>query len=68
MSYVHRNGRVGGFARDFDPTSPSEAVLTKSRREIMEILEACDLTRCAWSAAQLACCDAKTVERYVAVP
>jgi transposase len=33
----------------------------------MEILEAYDLTRCAWSAAGLAGCDAKTVARYVAV-
>jgi transposase len=33
----------------------------------MEIFEAFDLTRCAWSAAQLAGCDAKTVARYVAV-
>jgi len=41
--------------------------LTKSSREIMEILEAFDLTRCAWSAAELAGCDAKTVARYVAV-
>jgi transposase len=39
----------------------------KSSREIMEILEAFDLTRCAWSAAELAGCDAKTVARYVAV-
>ena len=41
--------------------------MTKSSREIMEILEAFDLTRCAWSAAELAGCDAKTVARYVAV-
>jgi transposase len=40
--------------------------LTKSDREIMEILEAFDLTRCAWSAAQLAGCDPKTVAAYVA--
>ena len=39
----------------------------KSDREIMEILEAFDLTRCAHSAAQLAGCDEKTVARYVAV-
>jgi len=32
----------------------------------MEILEAFDLTRCAWSAGQLAGCDPKTVELYVA--
>jgi transposase len=31
----------------------------------MEILEAFDLTGCAWSAAQLAGCDPKTVTRYV---
>jgi transposase len=32
----------------------------------MEILEAFDLTRCAWSAAQLVGCDPKTVGAYVA--
>lgn len=31
----------------------------------MEILSTYDLTRCAWSAAQLAGCDPKTVQRYV---
>jgi transposase len=41
--------------------------LAKSAREIMEILEAFDLTRCAWSAAQLVGCDPKTVAAYVAV-
>ena len=41
--------------------------MTKSEREIMEILESYDLTRCAHSAAQLAGCDAKTVKRYVAL-
>ena len=35
--------------------------MTKSDREIMEILEAFDLTRCAHSAAVLAGCDPKTV-------
>jgi transposase len=40
--------------------------LAKSDREIMEILEAFDLTRCAWSAAQLVGCDPKTVGAYVA--
>jgi hypothetical protein len=43
-----------------------EGPLTKSGREIMEILEAFDLTGTAWSAAQLTGCDAKTVARYVA--
>lgn len=38
--------------------------MSKSDREIMEILEALDLTRCPWSAAQLAGCDPKTVQRY----
>lgn len=38
----------------------------KSGREIMEILEAYDLTECAHSAAQLAGCDEKTVAVYVA--
>jgi transposase len=41
--------------------------VTKSGREIMEILEAFDLTGTAWSAAELAGCDAKTVARYVAI-
>jgi len=45
----------------------SGGALTKSSREIMEILEAYDLTRCAWSAAELAGCDAKTIARYVTV-
>ncbi|MFC6079522.1 IS21 family transposase, partial [Microbispora camponoti] len=35
--------------------------------ELMEIYEAYDLTGCAWSAAQLAGCDPKTVQRYVAI-
>jgi hypothetical protein len=41
--------------------------VTKSGREIMEILEAYDLTGCAHSAAQLAGTDRKTVARYVAL-
>ncbi|KWX01254.1 Integrase catalytic region [Carbonactinospora thermoautotrophica] len=41
--------------------------MSKSDREIMEIFEAFDLTRCAWSAAQLAGCDAKTVARCAAI-
>ena len=41
--------------------------MTKSDREIMEIFEAYDLTGTAWSAAQLAGCDAKTVARYVKI-
>ncbi len=41
--------------------------MTKSDREIMDILEAFDLTRCARSAADLAGCDTKTVARYVAL-
>ncbi len=40
--------------------------MTKSAREIMEILESFDLTRCHWSAGHLAGCDPKTVARYVA--
>ena len=40
--------------------------MTKSDREIVEILEAFDLTRCAHSAAQLVGVDEKTVARYVA--
>lgn len=41
--------------------------MTKSAREIMEILEAYDVTRCAHSAAELVGCDEKTVARYVAM-
>jgi len=41
--------------------------LTKSDREIMDILEAFDLTRCAHSAAELAGVDEKTVARYVTI-
>jgi transposase len=41
--------------------------MTKHDREIMEILEAFDLTRCAHSAAELVGVDAKTVARYVAI-
>jgi transposase len=41
--------------------------VTKSGREIVEILEAYDLTRCAHSAAALAGVDEKTVARYVAI-
>jgi hypothetical protein len=48
-------------------TEFGETPLTKSGKEIMEILEAYDLTRCAHSAAQLAGCDEKTVTRYVAI-
>ena len=46
---------------------PTGETVTKSDREIMEILESYDLTRCAYSAAQLAGCDPKTVQRYVAL-
>ena len=35
--------------------------------EIMEIMEAYDLTRCAWSAAPLAGCDPTTITHYVSV-
>lgn len=48
----------------FQQTSPEET-LTKSYQEIMHILEAFDLTRCYRSAAHLAGCDTKTVQRYV---
>lgn len=46
------------------PISTGETV-TKSDRDVVEILEAFDLTRSAWSAAQLTGCDPKTVQRYV---
>ena len=35
--------------------------MTKSGREVMEIFETFDLTGTAWSAAELAGCDVKTV-------
>ncbi|HEY4460694.1 MAG TPA: hypothetical protein VGN81_40720 [Pseudonocardiaceae bacterium] len=41
--------------------------MTKSDREIMDILKAFDLTRCAHSAARLVGVDEKTVARYVAI-
>jgi hypothetical protein len=42
--------------------------VTKNDREIMEILEAYDLTGCAHSAGQLSGCDPKTVNRYGELP
>jgi len=39
--------------------------VTKTDREIMEILEAFDLTRCPHSAAELAGCDPKRGFRFV---
>src|SRR5215207_10486172 len=68
MSDARRDpsGRVGSGCRSV-PTSSRRDPLTKSDREIMEILQAFDLTRCAHSAAQLAGVDEKTVARYVAV-
>ena len=39
--------------------------MAKTQTEIMEILATYDLTRTAWSAAQLVGCDPKTVQRYV---
>ncbi|MGH3791633.1 MAG: IS21 family transposase, partial [Pseudonocardiaceae bacterium] len=39
--------------------------MKKDGREIMEILEAFDLTGCAHSAAQLVGCDPKTVRHWV---
>jgi transposase len=41
--------------------------VAKSDRERMEILEAFDLTRCYWSAGELAGCDHKTVEHYIEI-
>jgi hypothetical protein len=41
--------------------------VTKTDREIMEILAAFDLTRCAHSAARLVGVDEKTVSRYVTI-
>ena len=41
--------------------------MSKSDRDVMEILEAYDLTRCAHSAARLCGVDEKTVARYVAI-
>ncbi len=41
--------------------------MTKSGRQLMEILEAFDLTQCAHAAAKLTGVDPKTVARYVAI-
>lgn len=41
--------------------------MTKSGRDVMEILQAFDLTRCSHSAAKLVGVDEKTVARYVAI-
>lgn len=41
--------------------------MTKSGRQVMEILDAFDLTRCAHQAAVLTGVDPKTVARYVAI-
>lgn len=41
--------------------------MAKSDAELMDIFHAYDLTGCAWSAAQLAGCDPKTVQRYIAL-
>src|ERR1700722_17836809 len=58
---------MGGFEVSASHPSGPEGSVTKSGREIMEILEAYDLTGCAHSAAQLAGTDRKTVARYVAL-
>ena len=41
--------------------------MSKSGRQVMEILEAFDLTRCPYAAAELCGADPKTVARYVAI-
>jgi hypothetical protein len=46
---------------------PTGETVTKSDREIMEILEAYDSTGCAHSAAELVGCDPKTIRRYLAL-
>jgi transposase len=46
--------------------TPTGGIVKKSDREIMDILEAFDLTKTPHSAAALAGCDEKTVARYVA--
>ena len=56
----------GRLAVSVPPSIRWEGLTVKSDREIMEILEAYDLTECAHSAAQLAGCDEKTVTAYVA--
>jgi transposase len=53
------------WCSDTNDVTRTGGTVQKSDREIMEILEAFDLTRCAHSAADLAGCDAKTVARYV---
>jgi len=51
------------------PEKPSQPGVTvgKAAREIVKMLELFDLTRCAWSAAELVGCDHKTAARYVAL-
>src|SRR5215470_9577653 len=65
-SWIGSPRRVGWRVADLAANRTGETV-TKSDREIMEILEAYDTTGCAHSAAQLAGCDPKTVRRYVAL-
>jgi transposase len=57
---------VNGGSRSYPTLSYlGEQVLAKNPTGIMEIFATYDLTRCAWSAAQLVGCDPKTVQRYV---
>ena len=55
-----------GCARGAVDPRPVEGPVKKDDREIMNILEAFDLTGCAHSAAALAGCDPKTVRHWVA--
>ena len=58
----------GGFGlADLDQGVETEGRRVKSSEEIMEILEAYDLTSSLRGAADLAGCDHKTVAHYVAL-
>jgi hypothetical protein len=59
-------GPLHGCARGADGPEAREGPVKKDDREIMNILEAFDLTGCAHSAGPLAGCDPKTVRHWVA--
>ena len=63
---VRVEGPLHGCARGAVDPRPVEGPVKKDDREIMNILEAFDLTGSAHSAARLAGCDPKTVRHWVA--
>ena len=62
---VRRGWSLHRWARGADWTRAGGGAVKKDDREIMNILEAFDLTGCAHSAARLTGCDPKTVRRWV---